>query len=449
LGPFRNFPKIQLLREDGHLFRHAALYVYQPVMQGRPSVLLAGNAVKLRNRGAQKVRRQQGRTSLSGFGLGHQCFGRLRKTSVLIVIHIGKLVGASGQPPEIGDAMQIRANRYCREDAVETSADLGWGRHDKTKVEIGKPVDGDQFPICQSLHPEPLHEIARGNRLRLVPADRTADLQPATQIVSGLVLKRATLCCKAVLQLTNVCLLDYVRVSSDGCKGQFASLPIKQRAHIGKPCTKHGMAGAFRHVREKVDMRAEIGRDCRSTAIGEDHHRPERLLPLLGLEMHACYGRQHYQCADCRRVGRFRRAVAGRHGGSVEIAQLIAVGSCCSIKRSLEVEVRNIFGGGTGPGWQRGWRVTLVRTCIASVIAHPRQLSAWASAPRPARLHILALRRLPFWGSQQRPSRVVDEQLAVGAGGEAGAHAVAGEAGGVDAGGGDPLLDDEEYGFPR
>ena len=77
-------------------------------------------------------------------------------------------------------------------------------------------------------------------------------------------------------------------------------------------------------------------------------------------------------------------------------------------------------------------------------------------------------------GSQQRPSRVVDEQLAVadiagehgvagvaglrsdlerrdarlhGAGGEAGAQAVAGEAGRVDAGGGDALLDDERYGF--
>ena len=106
-------------------------------------------------------------------------------------------------------------------------------------------------------------------------------------------------------------------------------------------------------------MQAEIGRDCRSTAIGEDHHRPERLIPLLGLEMHACYGRQHYEGADCRRVSRFRRAVVGRHRGSVEIAQLIAVGNCCSIKRSLEVEVRKIFGDGTGPGWQRRWRVTL------------------------------------------------------------------------------------------
>ena len=41
------------------------------------------------------------------------------------------------------------------------------------------------------------------------------------------------------------------------------------------------------------------------------------------------------------------------------------------------------------------------------------------------------------------------ETPAQGAGGEAGAQAVAGEAGRVDAGGGDALLDDERHGFAR
>jgi hypothetical protein len=39
----------------------------------------------------------------------------------------------------------------------------------------------------------PIYQVVLASRLRLLPADRTADLQSSTEIVSGTMLKRARL----------------------------------------------------------------------------------------------------------------------------------------------------------------------------------------------------------------------------------------------------------------